>query len=413
MSGRPGYRWTLLAAVWGLYVGFGLVATSLAPLVGVISDDLGVGRGQMGAVLGAWQLMYLGAAVPAGRVLTRFGIRWGLAVGIGLIVVSGLARATVGGWPTLFAAVAVFGLGGPLISIGTPALVSQWFEGDERGPATGMAMSGPVVGSVLSLLLTNSVLMPLTGDRWRLVVALHAVAAAVAGVVWVIVTTVPPAAGRAGRAGRWHPPATDRTGRTPELALLRVPLMQLVLVLAIGTFFINHALANWLPEMLGSAGLSPSAAGAWAAVPSLLGLAGGIVVPRLAVAERRRVALAACYGLLAVGLVGLIGDWSTVTIVGLVTIGFLRSALMPVALSFLMDSPDVGPGNMATAGGLYFTAGEIGGVTGPLTVGLLAGSGGFTSAQVALVGVSATLGLLVAVSPALSSQVMARRPAAH
>lgn len=394
--------------MWGLYVGFGLVSTSLAPLVGTIADDLGIGRGEMGAVLGAWQLMYLVAAIPAGRVLSRFGMRWGLAAGIGLIVVSGLARAAVGGWITLFGAVAVFGLGGPLISIGTPALVSQLFTGVERGPATGLAVSGPVVGSVVSLLLTNSVLMPATGGRWRVVVALHAAGAAVAGVVWLAVT----ARGSGARAIDRRSPASTPAGGL-ELSLLRVPLVQVVLVLAIGTFFVNHALANWLPEMLQASGLSAASAGAWAAVPSLVGLIGGVVVPRAAVAERRRAILAGCYVVLGLGVVGLVGGWGAASMVGLVAIGLMRSAVLPVAMLFLMDSADVGPSRMAAAGGLYFTAGEIGGVTGPLTVGLLAAGGGFATAQVTLVGVTAALAILVVASPVLSSQVMARRPAAH
>ncbi|MGF1600238.1 MAG: MFS transporter [Acidimicrobiales bacterium] len=167
--GRHGrYRWALLTAAWGLYVGFGLVSSSLAPLVGTIADDLGLSRAQMGTVLGAWPLVYLVVAVPVGRLLGRIGLRWGLAVGIGLVCVSGLLRSLATGWGGLFAAVAVFGLGGPLISIGTPALVSGWFTGDARGPTTGAAVSGPVVApSCRSWPPTRcSCRSPATGGGW-------------------------------------------------------------------------------------------------------------------------------------------------------------------------------------------------------------------------------------------------------
>ena len=161
----------------------------------------------MGSVLGAWQLIYLGSAVPAGRLLGRIGLRWGLTIGIVLIVVSGVLRASATGWTSLFAAVAVFGLGGPMVSIGTPALISTWFSGDTRGPATGAAVSGAVVGSVVTLLTTNSILMPLSGDRWRVAVLIHAAGAAMAAVVWLVVTSRPPkdravaVAGRDGAGG--------------------------------------------------------------------------------------------------------------------------------------------------------------------------------------------------------------------
>ena len=389
MSAEPSsYRWWLLGALCGIYIGFGLVSTSLAPLVGVISDDLGLSRAQMGTILGAWQLMYLGWAVPAGRLLGRVGMRWGLLLGIALIVASGVARAAATGWVSLFAAVAVFGFGGPLVSIGTPALVSAWFTGDQRGPATGIAVSGPVIGSVLSLLLTNSVLMPLTGDRWRAVVLIHTAAAAAAGVVWLVVTARPPA----DRVRPWHGGSGPVAG---SRQLLGVPIMRLMLVLAVGTFFINHAFRNWLPEMLRDSGLTAAEAGVWAAIPSLLGLAGGVMVPRFATADRRRMVLAACYTVMGLGVLSLIGDFTVLAVVGLVGIGMVRSAVGPVAMLFLMDSPRVGPTNMAPAAGLYFTAGEVGGVTGPLAVGLLATGGTFASSQVLLATVAGSLALLV------------------
>ena len=177
------YRWVLLASLFGIYLGFGVVASSPAPIVGTISTDLGLSRSQMGLVLGIWQFVYLASSVPAGRFLDRVGLRWGLLVGIVLVALSGLLRALAVGWGSLLVAVGVFGLGGPLISIGSPTLVSAWFVGDARGPATGAAAGGPVVGSVITLLSANGVLMPLYDDRWRLVVATYASGCAVSGPV--------------------------------------------------------------------------------------------------------------------------------------------------------------------------------------------------------------------------------------
>ena len=49
---------------------------------------------------------------------------------------------------TLFLAVAVFGLGGPFISIGAPKLISAWFGPRERGTAMGLYMTAPSIGTV-------------------------------------------------------------------------------------------------------------------------------------------------------------------------------------------------------------------------------------------------------------------------
>lgn len=375
-----------MAATAGLYIGFGLVSRSVAPLVGEISDDLGLSRSQMGSVLGAWQFVYLGAAIPAGKFLDRVGLRSGLLVGIALVAASGFLRAGAGGWYTLAAAVGVFGLGGPLISIGAPTLVSAWFGPEERGLAVGIAVSGPVIGSMVALLTANAVLMPAFDDQWRLVVAAYAGIAVVLGAVFVAVTSRPPPS----MASPWH---RSIGGRVPNRALLSVPLVRHILVLAILTFFVNHAIANWLPEVLRDHGLSPARAGFWAAVVSVPGLAAGIMLPRLARPEIRRRLLVTFYLLLGLGLLPLAFGWGPATAGGILLFGAMRSAVLPVAMLFLMDHEDVGPANMAGAGALYFTAGEIGGVSGPVVVGLLADRGSFGPAVLLLVAVAGVLAL--------------------
>ena len=226
-------------------------------------------------------------------------------------------------------------------------------------------------------------------------VLIYAAGAVLAGLLWLVATASPPAA----IVSPWKPTTGRRHG---SRSLLGVPAVRVVLVLALGTFFINHSVRNWLPEMLRDSGLSAAEAGAWAAIPSLAGLAGGIVVPRLAKPERRRLVLASSYCLMGLGIATLLGPWSPITIGGLVVLGFMRTAVLPVAMLFLMDDARVGPTNMAAAGGLYFTAGEVGGVTGPLLVGVLAsGPGaGFGAAQTVLVVVTAIMAV-VALSPAL------------
>lgn len=356
----------------------------MAPLVGDISDDLGLSRSQMGSVLGAWQFVYLGAAIPAGKFLDRVGLRSGLLVGIALVAVSGFLRAGAGGWYSLAAAVGVFGLGGPLISIGAPTLVSAWFGPEERGLAVGIAVSGPVVGFMAALLTANAVLMPAFDDQWRLVVAAYAGVAVLLGLAFWAVTARPPVS----VASPWK---RSIAGRVPNRALLSVPMVRHILLLAILTFFINHAIANWLPELLRDHGLSPTSAGFWAAIVSVPGLAAGILLPRLARPEIRRPLLVIFYLLLGVGLLPLAFGWGPASAMGILLYGAMRSAVLPVAMLFLMDHDEVGPANMAGAAALYFTAGEIGGVSGPVVVGLLADRGSFGPAVFLLVGVACAL----------------------
>lgn len=385
-SGSPSPdRWLLLAVAASLYVGFGLVAASLSPLVGTINDDLGLTRSQMGTVLGSWQFVYLFAAIPAGKFLDRVGLRTGLVVGSLLIAASGLLRAVAVDWFTLIGSVGLFGLGGPLVSIGVPTLVSTRFATAERGVATGIAVSGPVVGSMVTLLTANALLMPAFDGRWRPVVATYALWSILAAGAWLVVSA------RVGDQNGWR---RSPEGRVSNRALLDVGLVRFILVLAILTFFINHAISNWLPEMLRDHGLSPTSAGAWAAVVSIPGLVAAVVLPRLATPRRRRLLLVGIYALLGIALIPLAVSWTALTAGGILLYGAMRSAALPIAMLFLMDDDRVGPANMAGASALYFTAGEIGGVSGPVVVGVVADRGSFGPAVWIMIGVAFLMAIL-------------------
>ena len=382
----------MLGGVTFIYASFGLIGSGVAPLITPIRADLGLSQSAMGFILGAWLLVYIGMAVPAGVVVDRYGLRRALAAGAALVALSGFLRAVAPNGVTLFLAIAVFGIGGPLISVGAPKLVSTWFGGKERGKALGIYISGLSAGGVVALFTANSVLMPLFDDSWRLTLTVYAAVAAVACLVWLFVSR-DVAPGRGGGA-----PSSWRDFP----ALLRIPVVRLMLVMTVGSFLLLHAYSNWLPEMLRATGMSATEAGAWAAGAMALGVPGALVIPRLATPRWRIPILFACFA--ATGVCSLlIGSGALVLLaLGLVVLGAVRSSITPVSLLTLMEAPRVGARNMGAAGGLYFTTGEIGGVMGPLLMGVLAdATGGFGSGQLLLTGVSVVLCCLTVVLGAL------------
>ncbi len=62
-------RWAVLGGAWAVYAAFGLLVATTGALVPQIQADLELSDGQMGAVLGAWQLVFIGASIPAGRII--------------------------------------------------------------------------------------------------------------------------------------------------------------------------------------------------------------------------------------------------------------------------------------------------------------------------------------------------------
>ena len=386
------YRWVMLAGVWMVYYCFGLQTAAMAPLVKPVTDDLGLSYSAMGAVLGAWQLVYIATALPCGAFLDRVGLRRALFLSAVIMAASGVLRSLAVDHLTLFLAVALFGFGGPLISIGAPKLISQWFVGRERGLAMGLYITGPSLGNITALALTNSVLMPLAGGSWRTVLLTYAVFVLGAGIVWLLISSR-----EANRS--MESTVADRPKQNQGqifAGLIRLRPVRIVLMMSIGIFFFNHALSSWLPEILRSGGMDATSAGYWSSVPTAIGIIGALLIPRLAIPSQRLTILFFLFvGAAVASLMLQIGAGLTLA-VGLALQGLARSSMMTVSLLVLMEMKDVDSRNMGAAGGLFFSAAEIGGVLGPLTIGALSDlTGEFVAGLYLLTGICAALMVLL------------------
>jgi cyanate permease len=373
-------KWVMLALVWLAYASFGLVSNSVAPLVTQIVSDLGISYGQMGTILGAWQLTYILVAYTAGRIVDRVGLRRALGFGLLIIALSGVLRGLAVDYWTMFLAVGLFGFGGPMVSIGAPKLIATWFQGPERGTAAGIYTTGPAIGSVLALATANSVLMPLTGS-WRTSVVAYGAVALAACVVWWVLAVDRPAAPRAADAGDVR-------------RLLGIRNVWLVLTIGFAAFLASHALSTWLPRVLQWHGYDPVSAGYWAAIPNLVGILGALTLPRLVPARLRTRALMLQFlaAATALSLIGLTDGWPL--FVGLFMQGFVYSSITPFLMLVMMETPAVGAAAMGAAGGLYFTVGEVGGFSGPSAMGILFDlTGGFALGLVGVAGLMIVMGL--------------------
>ncbi len=392
-EGPHPYRWVVLAGVWLMYFTFGICVASTGPLVAEIVRDLDSTFTAMGAVLGAWQLVYIAAALPLGALLDRIGVALGLALSAGVMALSMALRGLSGDETMLFAGVALFGLGGPIVSVGAPKLVALWFDGPDRGMAMGIYITGMNLGTVAALATTNSVLMPLTGDNWRAVMWIWAAWALISGVAWWAVSRHPEARRRDGRIGK----VSKGESLAAFAGIARLRVVQIVLAMSIGVFFFNHGLINWLPQILRAKGLDAAEAGFWASIPTIVALGTSILIPRFAVPHRRVAIMAALF--VAAALASLLLQLSPGAglVTGLMLQGVARSSMMTIAIMLLMDAPGVPADRAGMAGGMFFTVAEIGGVLGPLSLGALSDmSGGFALPLAAVTVISLSmLGLLV------------------
>ena len=385
----PRHRWIVFGAMAGVYLTFGVAVAAIAPMLTVVREDLGVSRGAMGFALGAWALIYIGTAPIAGRFIDRVGLGWSLTLGGVSIAGSLLLRAAAQGLGTLWLAVAAFGVFGPLVSASAPKLMATWFPDEhERRRGVGWYSVAPGVGGTLVIATTNPVLL-VWFDSWRQVLVFEAALATVATIAWIIVWN---------RVEQPEPAETTTVaaGEGSFRHLLGSREIQLILVVAFTLFFVTHALGNWLPTVLEElSGLSPTAAGGWVAVGGLVSIAAGATIPAFATPGRMHLLIA---GILTVTMLGLVAIVLTPTgahgALSLVTA--LRGSLIGLAIVTLLAADRVTPANTGIANGLWFSAAEVGGVTGPLAVGALADSS--TGYEGALLTVAAIGSLGVVVS---------------
>jgi cyanate permease len=363
------HDWRMLALSWLLYFAFSFTLASMFPVVGSVRTDLDLSYVQVGFVLGGWQLVYLVAAIPVGILVDRFQPKMVLFAGALVVAASQLGRSLAHDFVTLWLAVALLGLGGPVMSVGLPKVIAECFAGRPRALASGIYVTGAHVGQMTALAATSIVMLAL-GDSWRITFRVYAGVVVIIALIWLvwakpIPCTLPSSSGTGVLAGMRH--------------VTRVPGVWLIVAVGFAGFLGSHGYRSWLPEMLTGKGISPTSAGLLAAVPAFCGMVGSIVIVRFGSGHRRQTAISL---LVVVGTAMLVASWATgpFLFLAIAVEGFCAGALMPMMMNTLMNMTQVGVRYMGAAAGLYFTIGEMGGFAGPAIIGLMVGlTGSFTA----------------------------------
>ncbi len=360
-SGQNPYRWVILVLLWLLYAAFGIISRSIFPLVTPVLRDLNLSYSQMGLILGSWQLTYIFAAMVAGAILDRWGVRKSIFAGAIVIGLSATLRYYTVGFITMLAAVALFGAGGPMISVGGPKTISLWFRGRSRGTAMGIYTTGSWCGGLMALSLTNSLVMPLVGHSWRVTFVVYGLTAFSVGLLWLLLA-------RGEEAGDYQ----ERLSIVEAFGqLIKIGNVRVLLAMGLLSFAVIHGFSSWLPRILEVSGLSAARAGWTAALVIATGIPSLLILPTV-VPPRLRGRSIACFALLTGGILFLVLKTSGLALyILLAVLGFVSAPFMALLLLVLMDSPGVEASHMGSAGGMFFCVAEIGGFTGPLIMGIL------------------------------------------
>nr|WP_196791695.1 MFS transporter [Motilibacter deserti] len=367
----------LLAAVVLTAVNLRTAVTSVGPVL----EELRAGVGMSGAVAGLLTsipvLCFAAVGSLAPAAARRLGPHAALAVALALMAAGVVLRALSTAPLAVLACTMLALVGGGVGNVLLPMLVKLHFPG-RVGLLTAVYTTALAVGATTAAACTVPI-AELAGDGdasegWRVGLGVWAVPAVAAAAVWAGVvlrrrSTEATAPAPAGGSRPLHPSRTT-AGR------------------ALAVYFGSQALLayvtmGWLAQFFRDAGASAPTAGYLLAFTSALSVPVSMVVPSLAARMPSQrglvVALALAYLLGYVGLIvaPLGGAWLWALLIG------LGAGSFPLALTFI-GLRSASPAETASLSAFAQSTGYLLAAPGPLLIGWLHGTGGWTGPFVVL-----------------------------
>jgi MFS family permease len=180
---RWSYSHTVLALCWFGWIAIYLCRSVLAPILPVVSGELGLSHAQAGMLETAYLLGYIVIKMPAGVLGNRIGIKRTLTLGMVGYALATALNFLATGFLHLFVLRFLVGLFQGVHLPLANTLLSERF-GDRQGRAIGFHESGPNVGNSIAYPLTVAIA---SSWGWRYAFLLLSLPAFVlAGVVTLI-----------------------------------------------------------------------------------------------------------------------------------------------------------------------------------------------------------------------------------
>ena len=152
--GLPREVGVLTAISFTVALGYGIVA----PAIPAFARQFGVSTAAAASVISAFALMRVVGALPAGRLVDRFGEHTVMAAGIAAVAVSSILAGFSQSFEQLIVLRGVGGFGSAMFSVGSQTLLLVSVPSGQRGRASGLysggfllgGISGPAVGGLVA-----------------------------------------------------------------------------------------------------------------------------------------------------------------------------------------------------------------------------------------------------------------------
>jgi cyanate permease len=356
------------------YLSLTFVWFTLPAYLSTIIADLGLTSTQAGVLAGAVPLTYVPLSLVSGLVIDHIGSRRTIALSLAIFGSAQALRSTAAGFPALLVLTLLLGVGGTGATFGLPKLVAELFPAEHTGSVSSVYVVGSYLGTAGAFAVGRPLLGPALGGWRQLFLASGTVAVAFA-VVWSLVSWL--------LRDRFEGPGTNGSeprgftldgARTDVARVAGSREMRLLVVVGTTYLLLVHGLQGWLATIFEIRGLPAARAARVTSLLILSQVVGTVTVPPLADRyDRRRLAIVGAGGACVVGLVVLLAAGSVLAaaVPGVVAVGVGLGGLAPLIRTLPVEFEDVGEELTATAVGLVFAVGEMGGFLGPFLVGAL------------------------------------------
>ena len=359
-------NWYIIFGVWLIYFCFGFTVSSIAPIVPYITNDLDISYKQMGLILGAWQFTYIFFALPAGFIIDKYGLKVSIFIAAMIITLSLISRGFSNNFYHMWLAVALFGIGGPLISVGAPKASSLWSSQKNRAISMGILVTGTLFGGITSLSFMNSIFMSLLDNNWKTVYFFYSLVPFISGCIWLIICN------KYKIFYKKNIFDLDIKKSISEFNLI-ITKKRFLIILILGTssMFLIHGISGWLPKIISSKGININFSSFLASIPIFIGIISALIIPRFSNNKTRIIILLMLFLNAILALFLLQSLTLHIFIFGLILLGISTGSLLSLLLNHLSETKDISYNNMGIAGGLFFAIIEIGGVLGPFSIGII------------------------------------------
>lgn len=320
-----------------------------------ISADLNLSLVQVGLIWGISSLPGIVTILAGGAIGDRFGPRRVLLASCFLIGLTGAARGLASDYPALAAAMFMFGIFTPFITMNSFKACSLWFSGQQMGLASGVLSMGMALGFLVGSMFSATSLSPWL-DGWRQVLFFYGAVSIVLCVPWFLTRPTPAHAHSAG--------AGSILKNIASIARIRNIWLLGLLIFGIGGC-IQGAL-GYIPLYLRGQGWpEASADGALAAFHTISLI---FVVPIALISDKlgtRKKVLVVSSMVITLGIGMLSVAQGTMVWVAVCLAGMVRDGFMAVLMTLILETDGVGPVYAGTATGLTMVFSGIGNLVAP------------------------------------------------